>query len=78
MTDLEIKTLMYEALETPRGVSVATSDPDLLKRRIYSIRNSERKNNNREFDQLSIRTSPTNPSGSLWLVKTNQTEETPE
>lgn len=75
MTNTEIETIMYEALDGSHGVSVATSDPDQFKKRLYMTRADARKRNVLDFDQLSFRTSPTKPQTEVWIVRNKETKD---
>ena len=77
MSDAELKTILYEALNHPRGVVVQTNSPEKLKQRLYVVRAEERKRGNFSFDELTFRTSPLASDSELWLVlKVSPTEET--
>ncbi len=69
MTDTELKTLLYEALNSSQGIVIATSSPEKLKQRLYIIRASLRKEGILDFDELTFRTSPLNSDSELWIVR---------
>lgn len=62
--------LLFTALESPRGIAVATSDPDGLRQRLYSAR---RKSPEPDlFKPLAFLLSPSAPKSELWIVKTTE------
>lgn len=58
--------LLYLALESPLGVAVPTSDPELLRTRLYQARS---KAMNPDFRFLTFTPSRSNPSGELWIFR---------
>ena len=69
MTQAELEQILYQALDNKIGIVVATSDSEKLKQKFYQIRSQARSNGNTAFDNLTFKTSPTNPIGELWLIK---------
>lgn len=69
LTNIELEQIFLSAIESPHGITVETNSPDLLKKKCYSVRATARKELNTAYDCLSFRTSPTNPSGELWIIK---------
>lgn len=55
---------LYEALASPLGIIISTTDVEAMKRRLYALRKEHP-----EFDGISILTSVTNPATELWIVK---------
>ncbi len=77
MTDGELRLLLDQALDEKLGVILACSSPEQFKKRFYILRQSLRKAGVNSYDCLSVRTSPINPGGEVWLVKNeNGTAET--
>ncbi len=72
MTDNEIIALFYAALDSAHGVVIATSSAELLKKRLYVVRASEKKLGNLMFNILSFRTSPIDSAGQVWIVKNKE------
>lgn len=66
-------SLLYEALGTPKGIEVRTSDPNALRQKLYTLR---KKAEDPSLDILSFLPSPTDPSGHLWIVKRAKPDET--
>lgn len=58
--------LWYAALGSPHGVIVSTSDPEKAKQKLYALRKEA---GDVDLYLLSIITSPTNPTGELWIVR---------
>jgi hypothetical protein len=58
--------LLYEALASPYGKVVETSDVERLRQALYKAR---RDSNDVSLDCLAFCQSPTNPEGELWIVK---------
>jgi len=69
MTQAELEQILYQALDNKIGMVVATSDSEKLKQKFYQIRSQARSNGKTAFDNLTFKTSPTNPIGELWLIK---------
>lgn len=62
-------SLLFSAVSAPFGVSVPTSNPTLLRSKLYAAR----KRDLASFADLSIILSPTNPSAELWIIKRKET-----
>ena len=68
--------ILGSALATEFGIIVTTSNPERLKSKLYpAIKEAL------EYQCLSLITSPTNPTGEIWIVKRpketrNDAEET--
>jgi len=77
MTDAQLTAILNSAIESDNGRVVKTNDPELLKKRLYAVRADARKLGDTSFDVLSFRTSPTDPSGELWLVKEKHEQTQP-
>lgn len=58
--------LLYEALDTPLGIVVRTSDPERLRSALYAAR---REAMNPEFSALTIQPSKVDPRSELWIVR---------
>jgi hypothetical protein len=58
-------THLYEALSSPLGKVITTSDREALRQHYYKAR---REANDPELDVLSFVPSPTNPD-ELWIVR---------
>jgi hypothetical protein len=56
--------LLYQALNTPYGVAVRTSNPERLRQKLYA----ERKKDD-DLACLSLNISPTEPDSVLWIIK---------
>jgi hypothetical protein len=56
--------LLYEALNSPLGVIVESSNVEAVKARLYNLRRQDP-----ALACLSLLTSPTNPTGEIWIVK---------
>lgn len=65
MAEASINTL-YEALGTPLGVVVQTSDPEKLRQRLYRLRDAA---DDPMLKELSFVISPTVPQAHVWIVK---------
>lgn len=74
MTDAEIHTLFYAAIESSQGIVVSTSSSEQLKKRCYVARAAARKQNILDFDSLTFQISPDNPHGELWIMQTKPME----
>lgn len=72
VNDTSIEALWQEALRTENGVAIETSNPDILKRRLYVVRAAARKRGVNDYDLIEVRTSPTSPNSELWLVRSNE------
>lgn len=67
MKDLRPLDILYEALHAGDfGLSVLTSDPERAKQAFYKAR---REAFDPDLSCLQFRTSPTNPSGAIWIVR---------
>lgn len=68
--------LLFSALESPRGIAVATSDPEGLRQRLYTAR---RKSPDPDlFKSLAFLLSPAEPKSELWIVKTMEPSDAAE
>lgn len=76
MNDSSIEALWQEALRTEHGVAIETSNPDILKRRLYIVRAAARKRGVEDYDSIEVRTSPTSPNTELWLVRSKHESKT--
>lgn len=63
LPDPELIDLLHAALASPVGIAVDTSDPILLRQRLYIARQGDP-----AFAALSFHIGPTNPS-ELWITK---------
>lgn len=61
----EFLTYWYNALNSPLGWGIRTSDPVRVKQLLYSARTAA---NDPSLAHLQIRTSPLDPTGELWIV----------
>jgi hypothetical protein len=72
---------MLQALDSEVGIAVQTNDPDLLRKKCYSIRNKARQQDISTYDSLVFRISPTNSDSELWIfngdIKNGKTETKP-
>ena len=59
--------LLYEALASPYGIVVESTDPLLLRTKLYSERRKDP-----SFNRLSFVLSPTNPTSELWILITKE------
>ncbi len=64
-------SLLFAALASDYGIAVPTSNPVLLRNRLYA----ERKKDIPTFGNLSITLSPTAPDTELWIVKRKETAD---
>lgn len=62
---------LYEALGTPLGIVVQTSDPEKLRQRLYRLRDGS---DDPMLKELSIVISPTMPQSQIWIVKRKTNE----
>lgn len=69
---MELTQFLYDALTSPYGIIVETSDPSRLRQKLYPLRKG-----NQLFHQLSFILSPVNPSH-LWIVKLGAPDYAPE
>lgn len=67
MTDLELEGILWNALRSPHGVLLRTTDLDRLKQKLYRIRRA-----NEALRALHFETSPTDPKGELYITKRDQ------
>lgn len=58
------------AIEQPIGLGLNVSDPAAAKRQLYAARSAADPTLRESLDQFTIRTSPRNPAGELFLVRT--------
>lgn len=63
----------YQALASPFGVELVTSDADSLRARLYAARKDAK---DTDLDGISVCTSPFDPM-KLWLVKRNPDNAAP-
>lgn len=63
--------LWYEALGTPFGIAILTSDPERLRQKLYALRKAS---GDPMLDSMSVVISPTNPGSQVWLVKRKANE----
>lgn len=59
--------LLCAAINSERGVVVATSDPQRLKQQLYAAIRKDA-----DFAVISIATSRTAPDSELWLIRKDQ------
>lgn len=64
---------LNKALETELGIVVETSDPELLRTRLYKARAESK---NPAFDCLVFKPSVTKPTSELWIIKNPPKETT--
>lgn len=64
MTKEELKVLLLKAVSSPRGIAVSTSDPDLLRQRLYPVKKTDP-----AFENLSLIISKENPTKELFIAK---------
>lgn len=69
MSSAALLELLFDALRSPLGTVVETTDPQNCKAKLYALRREYP-----EFACLSFLVSPTDPGGSFWIVK----KETPD
>ena len=63
MNDLQIKTLLMQAVSSPLGIKITCTDADQLRRRFYAARRGQS-----DFTDLMFRISPSD-SNELWVIK---------
>ena len=61
---MDLASILYRALESPYGIEVLTSNPTALRAKLYPARKESP-----AFSCLAFIIPPTNPEGSLWIVK---------
>ena len=64
----QLTTILYSALAEPVGLFITSTD---LPRLRASLHNAKRATNDPALDVLTIRTSPKDPTGELWIVRTD-------
>jgi hypothetical protein len=62
--------LLYNALHSPLGIKIQSSDPAFLRQKLYAAR---RELNDPDLANLSFVESPINPEH-LWIVRKNEKE----
>jgi hypothetical protein len=67
---MEFASLLFSALSADYGIKVTTSDPELLRQKLYKERRGDS-----TFLPLSFVISPENPKGELWIVKREARDE---
>lgn len=60
----EITTLLFEAMDTPHGLVVATNDPIALRDRLYAAMRLDP-----ELALFTLHQSRTNPNGELIILR---------
>ncbi len=68
-TEVPLLQLLYDALHSPLGVEVATTDPERLRAKLYPLRKSDD-----IFLPLAFIISPFNLNN-LWIVRKDSTDE---
>jgi hypothetical protein len=63
VSELTLLSLLYDAVRSPLGIVVETSDPEFLRQKLYPLRKREP-----EFEPLSFLISPIN-GVDLWILK---------
>ena len=61
----DLTSLLFSALASPLGVSVACSDADRLRQQLYRIR----RENPLDFASLSFILPPNSGGSTLWIVR---------
>jgi len=61
---VDYHSLLFEAINSPRGIELRTSDPEFLRQKLYQARKADPL-----FATLSFVISPTSPKDSLWIIK---------
>ena len=64
-----MKELLVEALSSPLGIKVKTSDPLKLRQQLYVLRSGDP-----DCLCLSFVVSPSNPDDELWIVRRSDEE----
>lgn len=64
--DEGLTELLYKALSSRLGIAVRTSDPELLRQKLYSTRKSLM---DPALEELSIKPSHALPQSELWIVR---------
>ncbi len=68
-------SLWFRALHSPLGIYITTPDPADLRTRLNSVKHQNASDEDRHaLRAISIRTSPKDPGGELWLVRTPDEE----
>jgi len=68
---IELTSLLFQALSSPYGIVVATSDPDRLRQKLYPLRKTDP-----AFAPLAFVLSPLSPQH-LWILKQGTAHEIP-
>jgi len=63
-SQLNLLDLLYQALNSPRGLIVTTTNVDALRQKLYRVRKEDP-----DLACLSLTTSRTSPESELWIVK---------
>lgn len=71
MNELDLHSILGDALSAEIGVEVSTSDPQLLKNRLYALMKESA-----EYSRLALITHPTKPDAAICIVK--KAEEKPD
>lgn len=61
---MELESLLLAALNSPHGIEVTTSDPELLRQKLYAVRRKRPG----EFP-VSFVIPPVNSASTLWIVR---------
>lgn len=61
----DLMQFWYQALSSPFGISISTSDPTATRQKLYAVRKETR---DIDLEVISICVSPFDPT-KLWLVK---------
>ena len=64
---------LYEALNTPYGIELATSDPVKLRAALYSTMREAKAQGIEDFVNLSLTISPVCPNSYLWIKHNGKT-----
>ena len=62
---MELESLLFSALSSPLGTEVQTSDPSLLRQKLYAVRRKDMES----FESLSFVIPPVNSVSTLWIVR---------
>jgi len=62
---MSIPSLLFSALRSDLGITVQTSNPDLLRQQLYKARRADVPT----FGPLSFVISPIRPQSEVWIIK---------
>lgn len=76
-TESQMELLIYEALDSERGLVIGASSVERFKQLFYRTRAKMDQRSHPALRYLSIRTSPTDPRGEVFMMKAVSAREVP-